>query len=41
MLQFFLRHISGDSPARMANDFCFTEFVLLTSDFPAPPGTAR
>ena len=41
MLQCFIRHISGDSPAPMANAFCFTEFVLLTSDFPAPPGAAR
>lgn len=41
MLQFFLRHISGDSPAPLANDFCFAEFILLTSDFPAPPGAGR
>ncbi|HTA42882.1 MAG TPA: hypothetical protein VK789_10560 [Bryobacteraceae bacterium] len=38
MLQFTVRHTSGDSPAPPANDFCFTEFVLLISDFPAPPG---
>jgi hypothetical protein len=40
MLQFTLRRISGDSPASV-NDFSFVEFVLLTSDFPAPPGAPR
>jgi hypothetical protein len=37
MLQFTLRH-NGVFSAPSANDFCFVEFVLLTSDFPAPPG---
>lgn len=38
MLQVSVRHTRGDSPAPVANDFSFIEFVLLLSDFPAPPG---